>query len=78
LLPHSRTLAPQPASRQNCCGPWRSHSFSREILPLFRSLCVHILIKDQSHWRQHAVIKTHCCLQGLETSKSWWNWTSSF
>ncbi len=23
--------------------------FSREILPLFRSLCVHIVIKDQSH-----------------------------
>jgi hypothetical protein len=36
------------------------------------------VIKDQSHWRQHTIIKTHCCLQGLETSKSWWNWISSF
>ncbi len=44
-------------------GPWRHDQhqdrivagleglilFSREILPLFRSLCVHIVIKDQSH-----------------------------
>jgi hypothetical protein len=65
-------------------GPWRHDQhqdrivagleglilFFREILPLFRSLCVHIVIKDQSHRRQHTIIKTHCCLQGLETSKS--------